>query len=568
MQARVLRPGFALLLLALCLVAPVPAHTSFGDCNDPAYIARFDPRLASEPDFLCVESDRIAVHSDAGTTHIRIVQHLVADWATRPGAMQGIKDAVAASAREMATLGGFRISDVTILLVDGYSPIGGSELKGDIGAVTDFSPGDECRITMWLLGAGSTVSNGGSVVAHELFHCIQRSSLTAAQLQTSSATGTGGGGTWWTEGSADWFSTVAVSSPRFMSPWVRQFDSESPDKPLNLMSYNAYVFFAWLGGARGRERVLPFLHAMASSRGTSAQHTAMIAALPADQWLRFAQDYLDQAIHDGHGASIGSTPKQGATLTWEHTQTQRIDLAPFVLQRANLSFGCGRWRVESRPARFHAVKPDSGDAWGVLPSGIDAMDGEPRQFRFAGMAVSSSAVALQVTGTQETSCQQCAAVQEIDRCLVGTWQMTVDGMQQWAREHLPNLKITGTSMVGNTLTLGEDRSFRTGASHVSASGTLRGGDPGIHSTAQLGGQLTGRWSAAGGQLNLCPDAGTVGGTVTTVVHGHAITTPMPVGPLRDYSQAYDCSASTLRVTTPMPRAGAVTSVYTKVATPP
>src|SRR6266852_9119325 len=75
------------------------AWARFGDCNDPAYLAQFDPSLASVHGFLCVESDRLAVTSEAGTTHIRIIQHLVADWATRPGAMRAIKNGVAASVR-------------------------------------------------------------------------------------------------------------------------------------------------------------------------------------------------------------------------------------------------------------------------------------------------------------------------------------------------------------------------------------------------------------------------------------------------------------------------------------
>src|SRR5438874_13766675 len=75
-------------LIFLCGAAMLvgnPAWASFGDCHDPAYLAHFDPSLTSAHGFLCVESDRLAVTSEAGTTHIRIIQHLVADWATRPG---------------------------------------------------------------------------------------------------------------------------------------------------------------------------------------------------------------------------------------------------------------------------------------------------------------------------------------------------------------------------------------------------------------------------------------------------------------------------------------------------
>ncbi|MBS0384716.1 MAG: hypothetical protein JSS00_05135, partial [Proteobacteria bacterium] len=58
---------------------------------------------------------RVAVPSDPGVRHSRIVQHLNADWAPRPGAMAAIKSGVEAAARAMVRLGHFRINDVTIL---------------------------------------------------------------------------------------------------------------------------------------------------------------------------------------------------------------------------------------------------------------------------------------------------------------------------------------------------------------------------------------------------------------------------------------------------------------------
>ncbi|WP_155844822.1 hypothetical protein [Arenimonas oryziterrae] len=568
MQFSLLRMGSLLILLMLTAFAAAPAQASFPDCNNSAYLARFDARLARESGFLCVESEHVPITSDAGTTHVRIIQHLVADWATRPGAMRSLKEGVSSSARAMSALGGFRISDVSILLVDGFGPGGGSERFGDIAAWTSFDGGDECRITVWLLGPGATASYGAAVVAHELFHCVQRSSLSDAQLRSSSGGGVAGGGTWWTEGSADWFVTLAIpTTPRFMADRVRSFDADSPTTPLNRMSYDAYVFFAWLGGARGPNSVVPFLRAMASSAAESAQRSAMSAALPADQWLRYAQDYRDQRIRDGHGASIGSTPQVGPTYDWEATRTQRIELLPFVIKRANLSFRCGRWRLDPQPRRFHAAKPASGDAWAPIPTTIDAMDGTTREFRFVGIATGTSNVALQVAATREASCQECQASREIDRCLIGTWQLTTDGMQQWVREHAPNFHITRASTEGNTLTLNEDRTFMTGSSHVSASGEMSTPGARAHGTARLAGQVSGRWSAAGGRFNMCPDAGAVAGSVTTTIHGRTITSPMPVNALQPYSQPYVCSGSSLRVTTPVGGGSTVTSVYTKVSGP-
>ncbi len=568
MQILSLRSGFLLLLMTIGSIIPGAAEASeFGDCNDPHYLAKFDARLASESGFLCVETGRTPVASDAGTTHIRIVQHLVSDWAARPGAMRAFKQGIDASAAAMTSLGSFRISDVTILLVDGYAPGVGSENFGDIAAWTNFSPGGECHITIWLLGAGATASYGAAVVSHELFHCVQRSSLTTAQLNSAATLGAAGGGTWWQEGSADWFSTVAVSPPRYMTDRVSVFDRDSPRKALNRMSYDAYVFFAWMGGARGRESVMPFLHAMASSANESAQRAAMTAALPADQWLRFAKDYLDQRIRDGRGGSIGSTPQTGDTYNWENTRTQRVDLSPFVLKRANVTFRCGRWRVDPRPRRFHAVKAGGSETWADFPATIDAMDGTVREFRFAGMAAASTLVTLQITGTREAGCQECMASREIDRCMIGTWQMTVDGMQVWAREHLPNFRVTEASTEGNTLTLNEDRTFMTGQSHVSARGRMTTPGSTATGTAQLAGQVSGRWSATHGQFNMCPDAGAASGTVTTTIHGRTITTPMPVSPLTPYSSTYVCSGNSLRVTTAVGSVGPVTSIYTRVSGP-
>ena len=172
-------------LLGLSIFSATPARASFGDCNSAAYLAQFDPRFGTTPGFLCVESDRVTVHSDAGTTHIRIAQHLLADWATRPGAVRSIKNGADGAVSAMASLGHFRIPDVTILLVDGFGPGAGSESFGEIAAWTSFESTDECRITVWLLGPGATGENGAAMIAHELFHCIEGATLTSAQLHTS-----------------------------------------------------------------------------------------------------------------------------------------------------------------------------------------------------------------------------------------------------------------------------------------------------------------------------------------------------------------------------------------------
>ena len=556
-----IRASLACIAIALGTVAP-PARASFGDCNDPAYLGQFDARLATRTDYLCEASELVPVRSDAGTTHIRIIQRLVSDWATASGAMRAIKEGVSNSALAMSRLGSFEMSDVTILLVDDFAPALRNEDFGDIAAKTHFGPGDECRITLWLLGPGATADYGAWVVSHELFHCVQRSSLSQAQMGSGAAAGAPGGGSWWLEGSADWFATLAVPAPAFMRDRVEVFDRDSPRVALNQMSYGAYVFFAWLAGAHGMEAVMPFLHAMAPSAGEAAQRAAMMRALSAEEWLHFAEDYLDQRIRDGHGVDIGSTPLHGATYTWDATRTQRVALQPFVLTRADLTVRCGRWRFEPAPARFHAASPGTGEAWAPVPASLDAMDGE-REFRFAGMAAGSDDVALRIAGTREASCSECAGTHEVDQCLVGTWELTTHGAEQWMREHGQPLQLTSVARANNTMTLLEDGTFNTGAARVDAA--VRSDD--MRGTGRMVGQSSGRWSAAGGRFNVCPDATALTGTVTVIVHGRSVTVPAPSGPALDSSQPYTCNGTALQVTMSMGSAGTVQSLYTKVSGP-
>src|SRR5260370_40713268 len=97
-----------ILLCGIAMLVGNPAWTRFGDCNDPGYLAHFDPSLTSAHGFLCVESDRPAVTSESGTTHIRIIPHPVADCATRPGAPCALQNGVAAPLRPTGALGTVR----------------------------------------------------------------------------------------------------------------------------------------------------------------------------------------------------------------------------------------------------------------------------------------------------------------------------------------------------------------------------------------------------------------------------------------------------------------------------
>lgn len=554
-------------VLLVGAIVYVKAQDRFGDCNTPAYLAQFDPRLAGglgglgRDDFLCDVALDVPVDTPDGERHVRVIHHASSDWAEAPGAAAAIERGVRASAAAMPQLGDFRLGNTTILMLDDFGPTSEHETFGDIAAETSLGANNECLIVFWLLGAAHADEIDG-LIAHELFHCVQIASLSNGQMTSAAPGGNPGGGTWWMEGSADWFSTLALPAPPFIAGRVSRFDTDSPTVALNMMSYDAFVFFAWLGGVDHPDGVLPFLHRMAETSDESAQRTAMSGAMSAERWLQFAKDYLDQRIQDGHGASIDSAPAGGDDWTWTATRTERIALEPFVLKRGYANFECGRWAVRANPAEHYAAKPSgAGGTWRPFPTTIDALDGRMRQFRFGAMAATTSRVNMTVLGTLEASCEQCAGTREIDACLVGTWRMTNSGMAEFANRIMGGRAHVAMVAPNTTMVLNRDRSFTnttTGAANTVVA-------PGGSASAVMSGNTTGRWSAANGRMNACPDTH---GTHGTMTGSDGTTAPLPASSARAMSNAYVCNETTLRIRLELGRAGSLENVFERTSPPP
>lgn len=558
------------LLLMVGAIVYVRAHDRFGDCTTVEYLRQFDARLGSgagalADGFECVVALEVPVDTPAGERRIRVIHHVVSDWATGPGVEASVGRGVRASAVALPRLGDFAIDNVSVLLIDDLGPGGQHENFGEIAAWTRRGRNNECLITLWLLGPAATADRAGAVVAHELMHCVQFASLTAAQMSSASPGGTSGGGTWWMEGSADWFSTLALPAAPFIAGRVRRFDIDSPTVPLNLMTYDAFVFFAWLGGSPGPEAVMPFLHEMAGSSDEAAQRAAMRRAMDEARWLQFAKDYLDQRIRDGQGASIGSAPAGGDDWTWTATRTERIPLEPFVLRRGYANFECGRWSVRARPERHHAAKPSgAGAVWAAFPRTIDALDGRPRQFRFGAIAAAHARVDLSLEAVREVACEECAGTREIDQCLVGTWRMTNSGMAEFANRMMGGHARVAMVEPDTTMTLNADRTFSNTTGR--ARNTIVA--PKGRGFGQMTGNATGRWSARGGWVNACPDTLSTRGTMTGTGAGVSRTAPMPASTAQPMRNAYTCDATTLRIKLEIGRAGTLYNTFERVSPPP
>jgi hypothetical protein len=543
--------AFLAALVSSLWLTSLSAQAGFPDCADPSYRAQFDPRLETIP-YDCVERLRIDVPTGSGVSEMRLIHDRNAAWALSPGVVEEFERGLRASADALELIGPFRLDHVTVLLIDGLPPReGSSEDFSNIAAQAGASH-SECRIGIYLLSAAGRMEHAASVVAHELFHCVQEATLSAAQMRSSGG-GTGAGGDWWLEGSAEWFAALALPELGPLADRLARFDDVSDDTPLYEMAYEAVVFFLWLNDEKGPASIMPFLRGMAGSAGAGAQRSAMQGALGEDEWLTFAEAYIDRRIKHPHGTAISVNPSDGDTWRWTETRTQRIALQPFVIRRGWIEFDCGKWATGVRPDRSYAARSEGG-SWGDLPDPIDTNAGDDARFRFVGFAARSSDLTLRVRGDLEAGCQPCGGSAAIDACLVGTWQQTGGGPVEWMQRVMSRRFIAHGERRNVVTVYQSDGTYASAPLTVELTthmetrrGVVRGDG---HAVAQG----AGRWSAEGGRLNVCQDRLRFHGTTTMTAPDGSRTTmpvPMPRGS-GTVTMQYACSRTSLETTLTFP----------------
>lgn len=558
--------GVLMLAAAPASATRQPAGGDFGDCASPDYLARFDQRFRTVA-YDCVERLRLPVATRSGTREIRLLHDLSADWLADEAMLAQFDRGVRLAVEELGRIGAFDMRNVSILLADDFPPRADAETFTTFAAWTlpDATGLEgECQVVIFLLGPGADARDAASVTAHEIFHCVQKANL-SPELMTSH-TADRKGGTWWMEGSAEWFASAAVPDLSDLQNRVDGFETASPDTPLFHMAYRAVVFFFWFVGERGDAAVLPFLSGMATSSSDSAQAAAMADALSDEEWLAFAEAYLDGEIRRPRGEPVSFAPWQGDTVRWDATRSERRPLRPFVIDRAWLECDCGTWTTAADPDEVHEVRPD-GAGWGALPGRIDTRAGDPDAFRLAAFNTDASARDLVLDFTLDIPCEGCGGG-ELDECLVGRWELTSGGATEWIRREMPaGMGLPRAEYTGGGVTFQADGGYRGGPTDWSATFTQRT----RRGTGRLDGEMSavgsGRWAAEGGRLTMCPAHETVAGQATaTLPDGRRVTLPVtpppPSGPL---TMSYSCAGDTVTTTLEIPGARTpMVSTYTRV----
>ena len=136
----------------------------------------------------------------------------------------------------------------------------------------------------------------------------------------------------------------------------------------------------------------------------------------------------------------------------------------------------------------------------------------------------------------------CGGSREIDRCLVGNWEMTVDGALAYARSKLQGVKVDMKSEKGKTMSLKADGTFSTG--RVEATVTAEKDNTKMASSSVA--QASGRWSATTGKLNYCATALQHQSTTTMMIGGKKVIIPVkPAGGPSVATYSYTCAGDKL-----------------------
>jgi hypothetical protein len=392
-------------------------------------------------------------------------------------------------------------------------------------------------------------------VAHEIFHCVQYETLTGAQV--SGSTG------WWREGSAEWFAALAApeDTAALKERFVR-FDEESPTVGLQEMSYQAVVFFIWYADRSGLGSVIELLRRMPPTSDRSAQIDKLRSILSQEQWLQFAQDYLDLRITGYGPVPVMSRPLASEWNDLGHVGTILVRTPPFAIPRLTFRFSCGKWSVALRPdGRAFAAQLNGTGPWAPVPQEVEAGP-EGVQYRLVHINVGPEPprnTRIEI-GVLET-CNACLGIREIDECALGTWRQTDNNLIELLNSRVPNI---GFQQSGETplLSLRRDGSLQSGMLGFATAGTASEGG---YATLNFG--AGGTWSAKGGKLNTCIAAAE--GAAEGILYDPEHTMPFSfANQPGEIAKTYTCGPGSLETRMEIPGLGEVIQRYAPQEAPP
>lgn len=553
----------------LCVASPAMAQVP--DCMTEGYIASFE--VAGVKDLTCAEVFRFSFPTPDGERIVRGIADLNADWAFQPDTVAAAEAAAREATVGLAGLGTYRVGDVTILLLaDQFAPEATRDRHARQVLAQAWDPlkraASECRMTLFQWGAGGVTEDFPTTMAHELFHCVQYATLSPDQMATL-----GAGSDWWIEGSAEAYAAYAIADSRGTAAWGEEFNaSVSARTPLNEMSYEAVIFFYWLLQHRDIGGLMPFLAGMSGEGGAASQRAAMRDALSDEQWLHFAEAYVDDTIRHPHDQPLGL---QGRfPVEYMHIEAsggQRARFEPFAVISGMAEYGCGRWENRLSAANLSSRLESEVDWAAGWRGEMDTRDGAESELRFAAMETGDTPREVTLRVRRLAGCEPCQGSTEIDQCLVGTWEGDTRPLLEMLRR--AGAPLSRNAMGPIFLQVNEDGTFVTSDVPIDFQTTET--DPDGTTTVDVAGtagRSSGRWSIlAPGRLAGCSDmtdATVAEGAVEGPGFSGSVALFGPPGGSEEGSVAYACDAGAMSTRVQMGRFGEVEFPFTRLSPPP
>jgi len=303
---------------------------------------------------------------------------------------------------------------------------------------------DTCPVVVLPRGMSSSKDIYKQIIAHEVFHCFQDWNMTTHPYFTHS---------WWMEGSAEYFSNVVYPDVNDEQEWVDNYYQRSIDNPMiekggktkQIMDYENFLFFQFLGNKFGEDGVITFLEDLSSQGGISAQKDYLINFSDMHKLFQeFVIRTMVGEIKDTNGKNINSP---GGRLSFGQDQitdiqgegNQTVSIEPFVAGRFLV-----RYQQEQRYLQthtqddhvLHAVRSFAEDkkniqaasSWYLLPDDVRSFCDRDEIFALAMTTFEDEGnLDIGVDKVEQAAC---------DPCLLGTWAMDNEAFAAYLQESM------------------------------------------------------------------------------------------------------------------------------------
>ena len=311
----------------------------------------------------------------------------------------------------------------------------------------DESRSRACPMLVFPAGISGDLEKLKFIIAHETFHCVSGNRKGYIGYDVAK---------WFQEGMATYFANTVYPENNTEHMFLDDFAANSSQEWLMSMSYEATVFFQYLGNEKGDEYILG-LHDALPAWGSSSQQAEALSAYDDMDTIfhEFGKEYLNGEIEDTGGGNLPFTLTVLAENVYQIEDGSEINASAsaFFLARYSLAFESGKeYQIEKEPGGDegqNAWRKESNRIFNEIPATLrSSCDERPHQIM---LLTSAPLDASSVTETTIDLTFSITEEGEMDCCLVGTWAQPTDGIRANIQTVMSGSSLSLESISGRLL---------------------------------------------------------------------------------------------------------------------